>query len=296
MHDNLRYAKTFIFVMLFISLCVLSNAEAKSDAEFTKGYLANKNYDLISFRVVQTGDIVSSVKKNILSGEHYVEYSRPALIKVKATCKPTGKIYESTIEITQYKDKWGNWTFGDFPMSTGMALNDAFPKDNCKTKEQIKAKQEAEAVYDRELAERAYNKPYIPYKNGTVLDTRTGLMWASKALYERQVGGNVGYETTWDAAKEIAENYKGGGYTDWRLPTLEELSSLYDRNNNKYNNNMTDYIQIEGGRPWASDRKGEAAACFRFYEGKYRFDSLDAGLGKTVLPVRVERREIESHP
>jgi hypothetical protein len=34
-------------------------------------------------------------------------------------------------------------------------------------------------------------------------------------------------EHTWDQAISAAQNYKGGGFTDWRLPTKDELNLMY---------------------------------------------------------------------
>lgn len=31
---------------------------------------------------------------------------------------------------------------------------------------------------------------------------------------------------TWDQAKKVAEKYRGGGFSDWRLPTRDELNML----------------------------------------------------------------------
>src|SRR5271157_3353252 len=60
---------------------------------------------------------------------------------------------------------------------------------------------------------------FIAYDNGTVLDTRTNLMWAAK---------DNGSDIEWQDAKFYCENYRGGGYKDWRMPTLDELEGLYD--------------------------------------------------------------------
>ncbi len=60
---------------------------------------------------------------------------------------------------------------------------------------------------------------FIAYNNGTVLDTRTNLMWAAK---------DNGSDINWADAKSYCENYRGGGYTDWRMPTQDELAGLYD--------------------------------------------------------------------
>jgi hypothetical protein len=44
---------------------------------------------------------------------------------------------------------------------------------------------------------------FIAYDNGTVLDTKTSLMWAAK---------DNGRDTTWESGKSYCENYRGGGY------------------------------------------------------------------------------------
>ncbi len=61
---------------------------------------------------------------------------------------------------------------------------------------------------------------YVAYDNGTVMDTDTGLMWAAE--------GN-GFGVKWAEAKAYCKNYTGGGYTDWRMPTPDELAGLYDK-------------------------------------------------------------------
>ncbi|MBU0769626.1 MAG: caspase family protein, partial [Proteobacteria bacterium] len=66
----------------------------------------------------------------------------------------------------------------------------------------------------------ARDRRFIAYDNGTVKDTKTGLMWASK---------DNGEDIDWKDTKRYCENYRGGGYTDWRMPTREELEGLYDR-------------------------------------------------------------------
>ena len=41
-----------------------------------------------------------------------------------------------------------------------------------------------------------------------------------------EVSGALGFHS-WTAAKTTAGNYTGGGFTDWRLPTREELNQIY---------------------------------------------------------------------
>jgi hypothetical protein len=61
---------------------------------------------------------------------------------------------------------------------------------------------------------------YTAYDDGTVLDAKTKLMWMN-----RDIGGAM----SWPDAKKYAENDHEAGYTDWRLPTLAEVSALYDK-------------------------------------------------------------------
>jgi hypothetical protein len=60
---------------------------------------------------------------------------------------------------------------------------------------------------------------FIASDNGTVLDTRTNLMWAAE-----DNGGNI----DWANTKAYCESYRGVGYTDWRMPTQAELAGFYD--------------------------------------------------------------------
>lgn len=70
----------------------------------------------------------------------------------------------------------------------------------------------------------------------TALDTRTGLMWARN--------GNVaGKDMNWIDAMSWAKNLNYGGYSDWRLPTKEELESFSMRGRNYFNANGFNDVQ-----------------------------------------------------
>lgn len=103
---------------------------------------------------------------------------------------------------------------------------------------------------------------FIAYDNGTTKDTKTGLMWASK---------DNGRTIFWSDAKRYCENYKGGGYTDWRLPTINELAGLYDRykrnqikQRNDLNPHLTELIELTASGLWASETRGSKTAFFNF--------------------------------
>jgi hypothetical protein len=104
---------------------------------------------------------------------------------------------------------------------------------------------------------------FIAYDNGTVLDTRTNLMWAAK---------DNGSDINWANAKSYCENYRGGSYSDWRLPTQNELAGLYDRGKTQRNESnpsapplhLTELIDLTSCCAWASETRGTDAARFFF--------------------------------
>ena len=55
--------------------------------------------------------------------------------------------------------------------------------------------------------------------SGTVIDAATGLMWSKET---NAIGKN------WAEAKQAAADLRLGGFSDWRLPTRQELLTLVD--------------------------------------------------------------------
>lgn len=115
---------------------------------------------------------------------------------------------------------------------------------------------------------------FIIYENGTVLDTSTNLMWATK---------DNGADINWKDAKSYCENYRGGGYTDWRMPTQVELERLYK--------SKTKQIKLTNDVVWASETRSipiSYAAYFDFFYGKRRWWPIkkEGGYSFRVLPVR----------
>jgi len=121
-------------------------------------------------------------------------------------------------------------------------------------------------------------------KEGVVLDTKTNLMWAAK---------DNGSDINWQGAKSYCENYRGGGYTDWRMPTQDELAGLYDQTKTYksdcgFDVHLTELIRLTCVAPWASETRGSAAAFFYFNDGERRFwDPVTSDRRNyRVLPVR----------
>jgi len=124
---------------------------------------------------------------------------------------------------------------------------------------------------------------FIVYDNGTVLDTRTNLMWASK---------DNGEDINWQSAKNYCENYRGGGYTNWRMPKQNELAGLYDARKarpatcDRKIHVTTELIDITCFAPWASETHGSDAAYFDFGIGRWQWIPQSMAYTTRALPVR----------
>ena len=131
--------------------------------------------------------------------------------------------------------------------------------------------------------EKARDGSFIAYDNGTVLDTRTNLMWAAK---------DNGSTIDPVDAGSYCEKYRGGGYTDWRMPTPEELKGLYDKNKTYKSDcgadvHLTELIHLTCASPWTSELNESKASYFHFGGGGLFWMSRDIGKPfSRALPVR----------
>ena len=75
------------------------------------------------------------------------------------------------------------------------------------------------------MSEKKKNK-YVVNGEDTVLDTETGLMW-KRTDSMADLKKWVNYQDSADYVRELREN-KFGGFDDWRLPSREEMTTLYD--------------------------------------------------------------------
>ncbi|TSA48047.1 MAG: DUF1566 domain-containing protein [Deltaproteobacteria bacterium] len=123
---------------------------------------------------------------------------------------------------------------------------------------------------------------FIAYDDGTVMDTQSGLMWAAKSSDTGFIFG-----TRWHQARSYCENFRGGAYTDWRMPTLNELANLYDRSVNGHNGyHLTTMITLTYRGVFSSDTRGSDGAGFDFKDGRrYWFPQSSPDYTRS-LPVR----------
>jgi hypothetical protein len=113
--------------------------------------------------------------------------------------------------------------------------------------------------------------------DGTVVDTKTNLMW---------MGRDNGAALSWPDAKKFVADYRVAGYSDWRLPTLAELSTLYDKDKTRRSFcqaavddmgaaadevHLTTLIRLTCTRIWTSEERSDKpgmATIFDFHAGK----------------------------
>ena len=67
---------------------------------------------------------------------------------------------------------------------------------------------------------------FVDNGDGTVTDKKTNLMWIKN-------GWRIDFfsAVNWRDASEKCKSFQYGGYTDWRLPSIQEWKSLMDKNN-----------------------------------------------------------------
>lgn len=114
---------------------------------------------------------------------------------------------------------------------------------------------------------------------GTVIDNKTGLMWATK---------DNGHDIDFVDAEKYCMNYEAGGFSDWRLPKTKELISLYnpEKKNDKGFGVMTDKIALSNCCLWTSESYMHGTELLSYKTGKRAF-AYDTDSNKLrTLPVR----------
>ncbi|MBC3619219.1 Lcl C-terminal domain-containing protein [Vibrio metschnikovii] len=136
------------------------------------------------------------------------------------------------------------------------------------------------------------------YDNGTVIHTKTGLMWARCPLGQTWNGttciGKPGLYS-WSNALSNVKRVNYGGYADWRLPNVNELESIVERRCYKPAVNSYAFPSIGTGSAyyWSSTPSGAAGGQSRGYAVDLESDGRVLGIfqfstGLSVLFVREE--------
>ena len=139
------------------------------------------------------------------------------------------------------------------------------------------------------------DRRFQDFGDGTILDTKTQLMWMKKDCWQLE-----GRWVSWYTANEFLQkiNFKKyGGYSDWRLPTPSEAATLYDRRKRNTDKDG-DKVFIDrifpsgsGWGTWTSEEKGTVAVVVSYKdEGGEELQDKINGQDAFIRPVRIPNR------
>jgi len=113
-----------------------------------------------------------------------------------------------------------------------------------------------------------------------VIDTNTGLMWATH---------DNGEDINWYDANKYCKAYRGGGHFDWRLPGVDELKNLLSAHGDAIDKSKVsdnDVIQLTCECLWTFNEQDSDPIVFDLNNnGKYKMDRFDFVKIRT-LPAR----------
>ncbi len=100
---------------------------------------------------------------------------------------------------------------------------------------------------------------------GVWTDPATRLMWQAR---------DNGYDIDQKDSKIFCTNTRVGGFSDWRVPTIDELKSVYYIGDNDYGYRIKGNIKLTGLYQWSSEagldlyfHSGESNQ-YRYYDGR----------------------------
>ena len=118
--------------------------------------------------------------------------------------------------------------------------------------------------------------------------------WQSGSLPSNNAMNPV-VNINWYESKKYCESYREGGYSDWRMPTINELKTLYDRTGYGYPSACSDgslklyineLIHLSCYFIWAFDTNNFQSSVFNFNSGLAVWSVQHASVNYRVLPVR----------
>ena len=115
---------------------------------------------------------------------------------------------------------------------------------------------------------------FIDNQDGTITDSTTELVWMQEDAWQKEAKW-----FTWDEAADLVHDLntiKLGGFQDWRLPTEEEIQSLYHEkasNQDKYGKEIHLWPAFPSGglaTVWLKGESGQEGILFDFKNGEFR--------------------------
>lgn len=117
---------------------------------------------------------------------------------------------------------------------------------------------------------------------GYWIDSSTGLMWTAK---------DNGKDVSRKGAAKYCQTLRIGGYSDWRLATLDELKGIYDENANSPGRAgkraVTWYVKGNlylTGHPWSSNYRSDDRGSNSGYSWFFNFNNGQADNDPSGFP------------
>ena len=115
-------------------------------------------------------------------------------------------------------------------------------------------------------------------------DPETGLMWTSK---------DNGSDVNWNRASAYCQNLSLGGYSDWRMPTIDELQAIYEPKESDQGWHIKGNLKLTGGfLIWSSSRGSASGEAWIFDFLPYTDDD---GRSSSQLGLSMTRRALCVH-
>jgi len=106
-----------------------------------------------------------------------------------------------------------------------------------------------------------FQNDFVDNGNGTIKDRTTGLMWQKNSSHHMEGSDVQVYVDTLNRKRFL-------GFTDWRLPTIEELASLIESKKSSEGLYMAPLFSQGKESYWSSDkREPNVLWCVNFYAG-----------------------------
>ena len=150
---------------------------------------------------------------------------------------------------------------------------------------------------DQEIQTEEVSARFEEGENQTVIDRKRGLLWLKYDTWQL-----TGKWLNWVQSREFSEEMnqqKFGGYSDWRLPTVSEAKSLFDKkqqNKDHMGQTISHAAIFEPGFGflcWTSDVRNKIQAVrFGFRKGLQIFDDIyRTSRGSTRLVRDIEKND-----
>jgi len=118
-------------------------------------------------------------------------------------------------------------------------------------------------------------------QNQTPANNPPSVGWIDPATWLTWTKEDTGWGMDWNQANAYCTNLRLGGYTDWRLPTIDELQGIYDASAGE--KHVKGGIKLSTTYQWSGSQGSDSGTTWTFW---FRFGSRATGSkeGKQCIP------------